>query len=55
MDHYYVYYYRNGSYYYERTCGTQESAQSRVDTIKKWKDVKHATYTINHLIKGAFH
>lgn len=52
-DWYYVYKYKNGRYLYERTCGSEESAQRLVSELVE-RGVK-AVYLINHMIKGAFY
>jgi len=49
---FYVYYYRDGRYFYERTCGTEESAQERVKELNKRGK---AVYLIGHLIRNAFY
>jgi len=52
MIHYYVYYKKDGFVTYERTCGTEESANYRVDELKKrgldawWQ---------NTIVEGAFY
>jgi hypothetical protein len=56
-DNYYVYAYvrkpESGGrpyYYYERTCGTEDAAQRRVEELGP-----RAVYLVNHLIRGAFY
>ena len=71
MDHYYVYYYkksfdgqsRGGYYVYERTMPSKRDADQRVKELEAMVDLKdpskkcydHATWTLNHTIKGAFY
>lgn len=54
QDNYYVYYYKDGRYTYERTCGTEQSAKDRVKTLIE-RGYSHATYTINNIIKDAYY
>ena len=51
MD-YFVYYYKDGKYFYDRTCGLEGAAITRVNELQ----ARHgrAVYLINHTIKGAF-
>jgi hypothetical protein len=35
MIHYYIYYKKDGRVFYERTCGTKESADARVKELKE--------------------
>ena len=49
----YVYTFKDGLYSYERTCGTEEAAISRVDELKR-RGIS-ATYLINHTINGAYY
>ncbi len=48
--HYYVYSFRDGSYVYERTCGTEQAAAEWVKKLGK-----NATFTINTTIREAFY
>ena len=38
MIHFYVFYTKDGNNFYERTCGTKEAAQERVDKLKNIYD-----------------
>ena len=48
--HYYVYSFKDGRYWYERTCGTRRSAEEWVAKLGK-----NATFTINTTISEAFY
>lgn len=50
IEHFYVYSWRNGSYVYERTCGTERAAKDRVAELGP-----RAVFTVNHTIRGAFY
>lgn len=50
IAHYYVYSFRDGRYFYERTCGSEEAAQTRVKELGP-----QAVYLIDHILLGAFY
>lgn len=50
MKHYYVFYTNKSNNFYERTCGTQESAEERVKELKKMHE--NATYFEENIPKG---
>lgn len=50
LVHYYVYSFKNGRYFYERTCGTEDAAKERVKTLGS-----NAVYLLGHTIRGAFY
>lgn len=52
-DKYYVYYFKNGTVIYERTCGTEKAAKDRCEELKKHYD--DAKYFKNEIIRGAFY
>jgi len=47
---FYVYSFRDGRYFYERTCGTESAARERVGMLGP-----RAVYLVDALIKGAFY
>ena len=48
--HYYVYRFRDGRYFYERTCGTEAAARDRVRTLGE-----RAVYLVGHTSRRAFY
>ena len=52
-NNYYVYYFKDGVYTFDRTCGTETSAAARVIQLKVWHP--DAVYLINHLIHNAYY
>ena len=54
-NHYYVYYLREGDWVYERTCGTEEAANDRVNILIERDGREDAKWTLNEVIKGAFY
>lgn len=49
-EHFYVYFFKDGRYVYERTCGTENAAQQRVKELGP-----RATFTVNSTISRAFY
>ena len=47
---YYVYRFRDGRYEYERTCGTEDAARTRVQRLGRG-----AVYLLGHTIRRAFY
>lgn len=48
--HFYVYSFKGGRYFYERTCGTEQAAKDRVRDLGP-----RAVYLVDHIIKDAFY
>lgn len=53
VDWFYVYYYNNGDWIYERTCGTQKCAEEKCDELRKIYE--QAQWLKNETLKDSFY
>jgi hypothetical protein len=51
--HYYVYYYKDEHYLFDRTCGTQDAAEKRTAVLQARGH--NAVWLLNHVIKDALY
>lgn len=52
MIHYYVYYKKDDCVFYERTCGTEDSANFRIEELK---ERSQDAWWQTDIVKGAFY
>jgi hypothetical protein len=51
MEHYYVFYKHEGDNMFDRTCGTKESAEERINILKNKYNYSDAEYFLNEIPK----
>jgi hypothetical protein len=51
MEHYYVFYKHEDDNMFDRTCGTKESAEERINILKNKYNYSDAEYFLNEIPK----